>query len=205
MRCWHGICLERSANDLHMVQLILLPPHHPCSSKIQNGLSFWYRPTQVVLEIRPLNDCVCVCVCDIQNFPWPWPPVTFPYFSINKSIPWLSLTFPDFPGQWEPWTKIWTTTQVFWIVIWNRFLMAVFTLPTCSCSCWHKLEKNARQRGRTDCRSVTHDLDLQSPASYGHDLLKSSRSTVSWFQRQSGKKGMDGQTEKGDCITLCGQ
>ena len=31
--------------------------------KIQNGLSFWYRPTQAVLEIRPLNDCVCVCVC----------------------------------------------------------------------------------------------------------------------------------------------
>ena len=28
----------------------------------QNGLSFWYRPTQVVLEKRPLNDCVCVCV-----------------------------------------------------------------------------------------------------------------------------------------------
>ena len=21
----------------------------------------WYRPTQVVLEKRPLNDCVCVC------------------------------------------------------------------------------------------------------------------------------------------------
>ena len=35
---------------------------HPvisCFSKIQNGLSFWYRPTQVVLEKRPLNGCVC--------------------------------------------------------------------------------------------------------------------------------------------------
>ena len=31
-------------------------------SKIQNGLSFWYRPAQVVLEKRPLNVCVCVCV-----------------------------------------------------------------------------------------------------------------------------------------------
>jgi len=33
---------------------------HPiisCFSKIQNSLSFWYRPTQVVLV------CVCVCVC----------------------------------------------------------------------------------------------------------------------------------------------
>ena len=32
------ICLERSANDLHMVQLMPLPPHHLCFSKIQNGM-----------------------------------------------------------------------------------------------------------------------------------------------------------------------
>jgi len=56
------ICLERSANDLHMVQLMPLSSHHLCFSKIQNGLSFSYRPTQVVLEKRPLNDHVCVCV-----------------------------------------------------------------------------------------------------------------------------------------------
>ena len=56
------ICLERSANDLHMVRLMPLPPHHLCFSKIQNGLSFWYQPTQVVLEKSPLNGCVCVCV-----------------------------------------------------------------------------------------------------------------------------------------------
>ena len=31
----------------------------PCFSKIQNGLSFWYRPTQVVLEERSLNECCC--------------------------------------------------------------------------------------------------------------------------------------------------
>ena len=28
-----------------------------CSSKIQNGLPFWYRLTQVVLEKRSLNWC----------------------------------------------------------------------------------------------------------------------------------------------------
>jgi len=28
------ICLERGANDLHMVQLMPLPPHHLCFSKI---------------------------------------------------------------------------------------------------------------------------------------------------------------------------
>jgi len=54
------ICLQQSANDLHMVQLMPLPTHHLCFSKIQNGLSFWYRPTQVVLEKRLSNDCVCV-------------------------------------------------------------------------------------------------------------------------------------------------
>ena len=53
------IRLEQSANDLHMVQLMPLPSHHLCFSKIQNGLSFWYWPTQVVLEKRP-----CVCMCD---------------------------------------------------------------------------------------------------------------------------------------------
>jgi len=48
MRCWRGYLLEWSANSLHMVQLMLLPPHHVCFSKIQNGLSFWYRLTWVV-------------------------------------------------------------------------------------------------------------------------------------------------------------
>ena len=59
MRCM-VICLEQSANDLHMVRLIPLLPHHLCLSKIQKGLSFRYRPTQIVLEKRLLNDCVCV-------------------------------------------------------------------------------------------------------------------------------------------------
>jgi len=34
------ICLERGANDLHIVQLMPLPPHHliiSCFIKIQNG------------------------------------------------------------------------------------------------------------------------------------------------------------------------
>ena len=37
MRCWHGYLLEQSANSLHMVQLMPLPPYHVCFSKIQNG------------------------------------------------------------------------------------------------------------------------------------------------------------------------
>jgi len=44
------ICLEQDASDWYMVQLMPLPPHHLCFNKIQNGLTFWYRLTQVVLE-----------------------------------------------------------------------------------------------------------------------------------------------------------
>jgi len=44
------ICLECGANDFHMVQLMPLPPIISCISKIQNGLPFWCRLTQVVLE-----------------------------------------------------------------------------------------------------------------------------------------------------------
>jgi len=50
---WWGagmvICLEGGA-DLHMVQLTPLPLTVSCFSKIQIGLSFWYRLTQVVPE-----------------------------------------------------------------------------------------------------------------------------------------------------------
>jgi len=53
------ISLERGANDLHMVRLMPLHPVISYFSKIQNVLSFLYRPTQVVLEKRPLNGCVC--------------------------------------------------------------------------------------------------------------------------------------------------
>ena len=49
MRCWRGYLLERSANSLHMVQLMPLPPHHVCFSKIHSGLSFWKRLTWVVI------------------------------------------------------------------------------------------------------------------------------------------------------------
>ena len=37
-----------------------LPPIVFCCNEIQNGLPFWCRLTQVVLEKRPLNRCVCV-------------------------------------------------------------------------------------------------------------------------------------------------
>jgi len=51
---WWGtgmvICLVQSANDLHVVQLMPLPPIISCFIKIQNGLLFSCWLTQVVLE-----------------------------------------------------------------------------------------------------------------------------------------------------------
>ena len=26
---------------------------------------FWYQPTRVIPDQRPLNGCVCVCVCNV--------------------------------------------------------------------------------------------------------------------------------------------
>jgi len=43
---------------------------HPiisCFSKIQNGLPFWCRLTQVVLEKRPLNVCMYVCMYTVSQ------------------------------------------------------------------------------------------------------------------------------------------
>jgi len=60
------VCLERGANDLHMVQLMPLQPVISCFSKIQNGVSFWYRPTQVVLEIKAVKWWyVCMVVSSV--------------------------------------------------------------------------------------------------------------------------------------------
>jgi len=60
VRCWCGVCLERGADCLRMVQLMPLHPQTPyslASFKSRLVLPFWYRLTQVVLEKRPLNGC----------------------------------------------------------------------------------------------------------------------------------------------------
>jgi len=66
VRCWHGY-LEWDA-DLHMAQLNPLPLTISCFSKIQIGLSFWYRLTWVVPEKGLLNGHVCVCVQQMLIF-----------------------------------------------------------------------------------------------------------------------------------------
>jgi len=62
MGYWHSYLSGVCCSDLHMVQLMPLPPIISCFSKMQNGLPFWCRLTRVVLEKRLLNVCVCVCV-----------------------------------------------------------------------------------------------------------------------------------------------
>ena len=63
------VCLEQGTNDLHMVQLMPLPPHHlllQCNSEWFTFLMLAYpgRPGK-----RPLNGCsVVVVVCKIETF-----------------------------------------------------------------------------------------------------------------------------------------
>jgi len=53
------ICLGQSANDLHIVQLIPLPPIISCFSKIQNGSAFLVPTYPGCPGKRPLNECCC--------------------------------------------------------------------------------------------------------------------------------------------------
>ena len=63
MRCWHGYRYLSGAKCKWLAYGLAdatAPPPSSLLQKIQNSLSFWYRPTQVVPEKRLLNDCVCV-------------------------------------------------------------------------------------------------------------------------------------------------
>jgi len=54
------ICLEQGADDLHIVQLIPLPPPSSLSLlKFRMVLSFWWQLTQVVLEKSLLVCLIC--------------------------------------------------------------------------------------------------------------------------------------------------
>ena len=57
-----GICLEQDA-DLHMVQLMSLPPTVSCSSKIQNGFTIFGTSSPCSPGQRAVK-WVCVCVCN---------------------------------------------------------------------------------------------------------------------------------------------
>jgi len=56
------ICVELDA-DLHMAQLMPLPPPVSCFSKIQIGFTFVVPAYPGSPGKRPLNVSVCVCAC----------------------------------------------------------------------------------------------------------------------------------------------
>jgi len=53
-----AVCLGRGA-DLHMAQLMPLPPTVSCFSKIQIGCTFYGTVARVVPDKGPLNGCCC--------------------------------------------------------------------------------------------------------------------------------------------------
>ena len=55
------ICLEQGANDLHMVQLMLLPYHHLLLQQNPEWFILLVPAYPGCPEKRPLNGCVCVC------------------------------------------------------------------------------------------------------------------------------------------------
>jgi len=57
------ICLEPGANDLHMVQLMPLPPHHQQNPEWFILLVPAYPGCPGKKAIKRLCVCVCVCVC----------------------------------------------------------------------------------------------------------------------------------------------
>jgi len=88
------ICMERGANDLHVVQLTPLPPIISHSSKIQNVLPFWCRLTKVVMEKSPLNG-FSISNCCFSLF---W----FSFLSTSQEIGWEEHLWNDlFCVKWN--------------------------------------------------------------------------------------------------------
>ena len=56
------ICLERVANDLHMVQLMPLTTHHLLLQQSSEWFIVLVVPTQVVLEKKAVKQLCVVCV-----------------------------------------------------------------------------------------------------------------------------------------------
>ena len=61
------IWLERDA-DLHMAQLMPLPPTVSCFSKIQIGFTFLVQAHPGSLDKGPLNGCMYVYVCSLRMY-----------------------------------------------------------------------------------------------------------------------------------------
>jgi len=80
------ICLEWGANDLHMVQPMPPSPIISYSSKIQNGLPFWCRLTEVVLEKRRLNGCSSSFQVNLPGLAGPAESLTYTSFCLEDDV-----------------------------------------------------------------------------------------------------------------------
>ena len=70
------ICLERGADDLHMIQLMPVPPHHPLLRQNPEWFILLVPAYPGCRGKRPLNVCVCSLIA---------------FFGISHCISWLSL------------------------------------------------------------------------------------------------------------------
>jgi len=85
------ICVEQGANDLHMVQLMPLPPHHLLLQQNPEWFTILVRVTQVVLEKRLLNGCSVVVVSsDVLEMIQAKDVVTTDHWMVKVMYVWLS-------------------------------------------------------------------------------------------------------------------
>jgi len=67
------ICLEQSANNLHMIQLMPLSPIITCFIKIQNGSAFLVPAYPGCTGKRLLKGCSSSCIQFCCKFHFHWP------------------------------------------------------------------------------------------------------------------------------------
>ena len=66
MRCWHGYLSGTKCKWFAYGPADATATPSSLLQKIQNGLSFWYQPTQIVLEKKAVK-WLCVCVTAVQK------------------------------------------------------------------------------------------------------------------------------------------
>jgi len=98
VRYWHGYLSETRCKCMWS-SWCHCHPIISCSSKIWNGLSFWCRLTQFVLEKQPLNGCSVVVAV------WTWSCVSWLLLIIGESMVDVdvcrSVTGPCYSVCWE--------------------------------------------------------------------------------------------------------
>jgi len=79
--------------------------HHPLVQYFRRDVRLCFSHNLVAQLSKHHNSTVIssLFTLAIKCPAFPWPQVKFPDFPLAFPIPLLSMTFPKFPGQWEPW------------------------------------------------------------------------------------------------------